>query len=781
MRVIAWIFFLLGSSVAWAEPFQSPLHGVWNGTQAFGAQDCGDDGYHKALDLAQPAGNLVYPVHSGVVVGVRYSHLGDHGMGRTVVVRHNHDGQPIYSQYSHLHRFSDAIRARCPNSAPEPEAPVYCGESGSPLEVGVNDSLGIIGGSGYGIDTRWTTHPSLRRPQGPHLHLEFLRQNPDSSDSMGMGYQADNVFVENSNVLDPVRYIENVTAENGQLVSATDYGADPGDPAPVRIGPGTHYEVISGLQAGNYNLINTAPADSACPNPWWQIDGSSFDYAACPGRGRTSRGWVCSNDGINPNLIRQQIESGSQVSLVLDQSGSMRERALRADGTNVGSRLDVAKRALRAFVDTLDDFDQVSISAFSNRAQTHIAMSGGTVGPLRPRLATELQAIGIAGGTNIGAGLEAGLNQLPDSGADQYALLLSDGENTTGRWEPVVQQYVNRGIPVCTIGFGTQRGEPELRRIAQMTNCTYSYAEADNLISAYQEMGAYAQHRSEVLAISDALAPDADGSYPLTVNTGSSSLRVYSSWAGSRLRIRLKDPAGTIHDEKSAARFRNGSSYQLLEIANPAAGEWQLMAEWSEPPTTTEQVNINVTEKNDVFLRMGGIRPHYQIGQSVDFELAVMEVLNNRKEQLRNVSVEVIINKPQEEMIRLVQARSSNWTMFKDVVQDVVRHIDLNSDPTGKFSGRFSETDVNGPFVYEVKIVGQKSSGEALTRSITGSFQVGSILQNRVKTSDVMMFQERVVPKEISLEDLLSDDSIYDLESELEESDALDSLNDLLQ
>ena len=213
--------------------------------------------------------------------------------------------------------------------------------------------------------------------------------------------------------------------------------------------------------------------------------------------------------------------------------------------------------------------------------------------------------------------------------------------------------------------------------------------------------------------------------------------------------------------------------------------------DWSVPPHTPEQVNITVSEKTDVFTRAHGLRPYYDVGQPVTFHVDAMEVVGRRKQPLRNASVSVVLQKPEEAMVRMVQAQASNWTMYKDVVVDVTRDIDLadnggNGDLAamdGVFTGTFAETDRNGPYVYTVKVTGSKQDGTPVEREIVGSFQVGPILQNKVTTGQIVNFHERTVPKDFSLDELLSDDNILDPLEQIEnmEGDALDSLNDLLQ
>lgn len=478
---------------------------------------------------------------------------------------------------------------------------------------------------------------------------------------------------------------------------------------------------------------------------------------------------------------------GQSTALVIDKSGSMGEPGSRADGTTVSSRLAVAKEALRAYINTLDDSETVSISSFSNDSATHLSMQNGRVGDVAGSLHQILQTIQPDGDTNIGAGLSEAFSQLDGSSAtEKFALLLSDGENNVGDYGPVVSSYVKRGWPICTIGFGTQAGERQLKAIARQTGCSYSFANAENLVQKYQEMSSYTQNRGFVLQTSDLLPQSGKISYPFTIYAGAESVRAYSSWGGSKLRVELTDPSGRKYTDPLVGepiRLKAGSTFQMLEIKQPESGQWTLEADWAVPPSIPEQVNITVSEKTDVFVRTHGLRPYYAIGEPVQFKVDAMEVVGSKKQPLLDADVRITVQKPGEQFVRMIQAQSSNWTMFKDIEVDVSRDVTMFDDGAhderaagdGIFAGRFAETDINGPFVYSVKITGQHRDGREVERSITGSFQVGSILQNPVSASEVMMYKQQV-PAENETLDPFSDDADQDLLDRIKEmeGDGLD-------
>ncbi|MFC1776442.1 VWA domain-containing protein [Pseudomonadota bacterium] len=497
-------------------------------------------------------------------------------------------------------------------------------------------------------------------------------------------------------------------------------------------------------------------------------------------------------DALEQSDVDPTFETNHKFStaLIIDKSGSMGETVIRSDKTSV-QRLEVAKQALRAYVRSLDDTDTISISSFSNSADTQLPIEEGLVDQIKGKLDTYLNQIKLAGQTNIGAGLCEGFKQLNNSSAKgRTALLLSDGENNTGEFQTALSQYVAKGWPVCTIGFGTQAGEKQLEYIANITGGTYYYADAGNLINTYQQFSSYAQNRESTLQTSDLLDLNGRISYPFDIYANAESLRVYSSWGGSTLRVKITDPSGRNYGGSSvgtSTRLEKGATFQMLEIKQPEPGQWTLNADWAIPPKNPELVNITVSEKTDVFVRAHGLRPHYAIGEAVQFKVDAMEVINSKKQPLLNATVQITVQKPEEQLVRMIQAQSSNWTMFKDVVVDVSRDIAMFDDGVhderaagdGIFAGTFTETDKNGPFIYSVKIAGQHRDGRPVERTITGSFQVGSILQNPVSASEVMIYQQKATNRNDSL-DPDSDDDLDLLERIKEmEGDGLDSFENL--
>jgi Ca-activated chloride channel family protein len=227
-----------------------------------------------------------------------------------------------------------------------------------------------------------------------------------------------------------------------------------------------------------------------------------------------------------PEATFTEARERATVVLTTDTSGSM-------GASDVGpTRLGAAKSAAELLLDQLPAEIQVALVQFSTEARV-LAPATHDRTLLRAALDT-LRADGqTALGDAIAFSVEVGLNAIQDEGAPADAsyppisiLLLSDGANSAGRYEPLdaVQIAVDAGIPVFTVALGTPDGivrlvdvdgnvelvsvppdRDTLRRIAQQTGGRYFDAPtADGLREVYQEIGSevgYVQEQQELTYI----------------------------------------------------------------------------------------------------------------------------------------------------------------------------------------------------------------------------------------------------------------------------------------
>ena len=181
--------------------------------------------------------------------------------------------------------------------------------------------------------------------------------------------------------------------------------------------------------------------------------------------------------------------------------------------------------------------------------------------PLNGNYATirqTLDTLESLGGTNMGAGLQAALDQLAKApatgGARQQIILLTDGFNNAGLTNQEIldgpaKTAKSRNIPIYTVGFGLLPQTVDQDFLADLANATggaYVFATTTDALSstllAYQ-----GYNSSNVLARFDGsiAAGQSLKAGEMMVPAGSQSLRMtYRASAGARVEVGLTRPDG---------------------------------------------------------------------------------------------------------------------------------------------------------------------------------------------------------------------------------------------
>lgn len=185
--------------------------------------------------------------------------------------------------------------------------------------------------------------------------------------------------------------------------------------------------------------------------------------------------WQAVIDAWDPDAGTGRDAEFIDVALVLDSSGSM------TSNDPAGLRRTAAK----SFIDALIDGDQVAVVDFDSGVRTWQ--------PLTTDFAAAKAAVDrvdSSGGTNIGAGVGAGLDQLITHGAPDHArlmILLTDGEGSYS--SSLTQRAIDNDVAIYTIGLGSGVDEGLLRGIAEQTGGQYfPVAEADDLPEVFSRI-----------------------------------------------------------------------------------------------------------------------------------------------------------------------------------------------------------------------------------------------------------------------------------------------------
>jgi Ca-activated chloride channel family protein len=193
------------------------------------------------------------------------------------------------------------------------------------------------------------------------------------------------------------------------------------------------------------------------------------------------------------------------------------------------SRLAVAQRAVRRFLDNLPESYRVGMVSFAQAASTVLPATSN-----RQAAKRALAALRTGDGTALGEGIARAVQVAQRVRAEgnrrppAAILVLSDGAQTQGVLEPVqaAQRAKRLRIPVYTVAFGTEQGvvevvddngftqrvtvppdPPTLREISRLTGGRF-YAAPDGarLDAVYEELGSRLGHVQQEREITAAFA-----------------------------------------------------------------------------------------------------------------------------------------------------------------------------------------------------------------------------------------------------------------------------------
>jgi Ca-activated chloride channel homolog len=192
-----------------------------------------------------------------------------------------------------------------------------------------------------------------------------------------------------------------------------------------------------------------------------------------------------------PSLVLAVPRAETDIVLVLDVSGSMAAADLQP------TRLGAATNAARTLIDDLPDGANVGVVSFSQGASVVAPLSSD-----RTQAERALDGLTANGGTAIGDGLNAALNQLAPEQVAARAKQLGVEVDTIGIGERGVSTYLNRQTAVGL-------DETTLRNIADATGGKYFYAvDSGQLADIYSNLGSqvsWVAERTEVTALASGL------------------------------------------------------------------------------------------------------------------------------------------------------------------------------------------------------------------------------------------------------------------------------------
>jgi Mg-chelatase subunit ChlD len=167
-----------------------------------------------------------------------------------------------------------------------------------------------------------------------------------------------------------------------------------------------------------------------------------------------------------------------RLELVLDCSGSMRERKRKIDGK---LKIDVAKEVMRNIIESLPDDMEVALRVYGHRIKegrpgdcqdSQLIVPFGKLN--KSRLLQQVQKIKALGTTPLAYSLENAAGDFPKGSGEKLIVLVTDGkEECGGDPAEVAQRLVREGlnVRVNVVGFALadENVKQDMRQVAEIT------------------------------------------------------------------------------------------------------------------------------------------------------------------------------------------------------------------------------------------------------------------------------------------------------------------------
>ena len=380
-------------------------------------------------------------------------------------------------------------------------------------------------------------------------------------------------------------------------------------------------------------------------------------------------------------------ESGHGVDLVvvLDRSGSMQ-----------GQKIEHARQAVRNLLADLAPADRFGLVSYADQAQVHTGLLPVT-GGRRRQFDAVVQGIRPGGGTNLGAGLQKGIDLLAGSEPDgnvRQIILISDGLANKGITDPtrlgkLASRAVVQEFAISTVGLGTEFNEQLMTAIADQGTGTYYYLENPTAFgevfrAEFRGARSLAAASLEVrLPLSDGLQLTDAGGYPIRREGSAAVFYPGNLRSGQSRKIFL-----TLRVPSAALR-----TFQLRDIAVRYRAEGRLVA-------------LHLIDTLDIAC----VPDPQEVMASIDKERWAHKVLKNDYNRLKDeVAGDIRAGKKQDALQRIEHYYRRQETVNRVMASPVVRE-NLEKD-LGELRGVVEETFRGSPAAVVQK---KKTSAKAL-------------------------------------------------------------------
>lgn len=187
--------------------------------------------------------------------------------------------------------------------------------------------------------------------------------------------------------------------------------------------------------------------------------------------------------------VFREVKKPSDITLVFDKSGSM-----------VGQPLSEAQAGARAFLDSLQNRDQVAIDFFDS--EIYPVIGPLNVGEAKANLVQRVDGVAAAGGTALYDAVSAAYREIraradKDPNRIHALVVMTDGkdENSKLELEQLKAQFPREqheaSVKVFTIAYGTEASSQSLSQISDAGEGSHSQGTVQNIVQVYRDIASF--------------------------------------------------------------------------------------------------------------------------------------------------------------------------------------------------------------------------------------------------------------------------------------------------
>ena len=237
---------------------------------------------------------------------------------------------------------------------------------------------------------------------------------------------------------------------------------------------------------------------------------------------------------------RSEIRNVDMV-IVLDRSGSMQ-----------GRKLEDARRAVLELLSNLSAKDRFAMVTYSEGVQIASGLTNVTK-DRRAQLVSAVNGVRAGGGTNLGAGLQAGINLLRTpfrSNNSARVILISDGLANRGITDiksltGIASSAVESEFSISTVGVGVEFNEQLMTAIADRGTGNYYYLENPAAFAEVFQQEFYNTRTASITGLKIQLPVDTGitlsdaAGYPISIHNGQAAFYPGNLRSGQTRRLYL--------------------------------------------------------------------------------------------------------------------------------------------------------------------------------------------------------------------------------------------------